>query len=196
MNCPHYNSDNTSSRSRLTKLGYKTFYCKNCLKSFNERTGTPFNRLKAKTETIFQLVFWRLRYKLSLRDLSEMTIAQGFELSHETIHNWESEFAPLIAAQLKAKRKGKVGKSWRVDETKIKIKGEWYYLYRSVDGLGNLVDLRLSKVRDLEATEAFFKQAVGTTGRKPEKVTTDGEVSYPKAIRKVLSENVEHRTNQ
>jgi transposase-like protein len=64
-----------------------------------------------------------------------------------------------------------------------------------VDGLGNLVDLRLFKVRDLEATEAFFKQAVATTGRKPEKVTTDGEVSYPKAIRKVLGEKVEHRTN-
>jgi len=83
-----------------------------------------------------------------------------------------------------------------VDETKLKIKGKWYYLYRAVDGLGNLVDLRLSKVRDLESTEAFFKQAVATTRRKPEKVTTDKEVSYPKVIRKVLGEKVEHRTNQ
>ncbi len=117
MNCPHCNSANTSARSRLTKLGYKTFYCKNCAKAFNERTGTPFNRLKAKTETVFQVVFWRLRYKLSLRDLSEMTITQNFELSHETIHNWETEFAPLIATELKTKRKGKSGKSWRVDVT-------------------------------------------------------------------------------
>jgi len=108
MNCPRCHSTNTSPRSRLTKLGYKTFYCKNCQKSFNERTRTPFNRLKAKTETIFQLVFWRLRYKLSLRDLSEMTIAQGIKLSHETIHNWETKFAQLVATELKAKRKGKM----------------------------------------------------------------------------------------
>lgn len=69
-----------------------------------------------------------------------------------------------------------------------------HYLYRAIDTEGKLVDIKLSRVRDLETTEAFFKQTVETVGHKPTQVTTDKEVSYPKAINKVLGRKVEHRT--
>lgn len=196
MNCPHCSSTKTTLRSRVTKQGYKTFHCKGCNRTFNERTNSPFNRLKAPTHLIFEVVLWRLRYKVSLRELCEMFLARGYELTHETIRSWQQHFGPLLAQQLKTKRKGQVTKKWHVDETLLKIKGVFYYVYRAIDNLGNLVDVRLSKVRDLEATEAFFKQAVQTVGHKPQQVTTDGEVSYPKAINKVLGHQVIHRVNQ
>lgn len=69
-------------------------------------------------------------------------------------------------------------------------------MYRAIDKRGNLIDVRLSKPRDLEAAEVFFKQAKETVGHKPEKITTDGHDSYPKAIRKTFGLNVEHRTNK
>ena len=76
------------------------------------------------------------------------------------------------------------------------MKKAWHYLYRAIDKTGHLVNSRLVKVRNLKNTSAFFKQAVAIVGHKPEKVTTDGEGSYPKAIRKVLGRKVEHRTNR
>jgi putative transposase len=80
---------------------------------------------------------------------------------------------------MKAKRKGKAGKKWHGNETYLKVKGHWWYLYWALDQFGNLVDVRLSKMRDLKAAEAFFKQSLQTGGHKPEKVTTDKHTSYP-----------------
>jgi putative transposase len=102
----------------------------------------------------------------------------------------------VFAEALKAKLKGKVGKKWHVDETYINVKGHWCYLYRAIDQFGNLVDVRLSKTRDLKAAEAFFQQSLQTVGYKPEKVTTDKHTAYPKAIRKTLGRKVKHRTSQ
>jgi putative transposase len=83
-----------------------------------------------------------------------------------------------------------------VDETYVKINGQWHYLYPAIDREGNLVDTMLSQTRDLAATTAFFKQAVETVGHKPERVTTDGNDANPRAIRRVLGRKVLHRTNQ
>ncbi len=125
-----------------------------------------------------------------------MFLGRGITFTHEAVREWEEKFAPLITDELKSGRRGKVGTRWRVDETMLKIGGEWHYLYRAIDTDGKLVDVRVSKVRDKAATEAFFKQAVATVGHKLKQVTTDKEVSYPKAIKKVLGRRVEHRTSQ
>lgn len=71
---------------------------------------------------------WRLRYKLSLRDLSEMFLVRGFEFTHEAVRNWEAKFAPfpLITKQLRARRKGKASRSWYIDETYVKVGGQWH----------------------------------------------------------------------
>jgi putative transposase len=97
---------------------------------------------------------------------------------------------------LHAKRRGQAGKSWCVDETYVKVKGVWQYLYRALDRDGNLVDTMLSKTRDLVAAKAFFKQAITTVCHKPDRVTTDKHAAYPRAIRRILGRKVWHRTNQ
>ena len=93
------------------------------------------------------------------------------------------------------KRTGKAGRSWYVDETYLKVNGTWCYLYRAIDRDGNLVDCRLSETRDMEGAKSFFTQAVQTIGHAPERVTTDGHDSYPRAIRETLGRDVVHRTN-
>jgi putative transposase len=87
---------------------------------------------------------YRLRYKLSLRDVAGMFLERGFACTHEAVRDWEARFAPLIADQWRMKRRGHVGSSWHVDETYMKVQGKWCDLYRAIDGDGNLVDSMLS----------------------------------------------------
>ena len=100
--------------------------------------------------------------------------------THEAVRDWEARFAPLIAEQLRTKRRGQAGTSWYVDETYVKVHGKWCYLYRAIDRDGNLVDSRLSERRDMDAAK---------------RVTTDGHDAYPRAIRETLGTDVVHRTN-
>jgi transposase-like protein len=125
-----------------------------------------------------------------------MFLVRGFEFTHEAVRDWEERFAPLITVQLRARRKGKVGQSWHVDETYIKVGGHWCYLYRAIDRDGNLIDSMLSERRDMEAAKRFFTQAREVVGHRPTKVTTDGHDSYPRAIRRVLGRKVVHRTSR
>jgi putative transposase len=196
MNCPYCVSTATKERTKNTSLGYRTFCCSDCRRTFNERTGTPFNFLEYPTDIVLLVVLWRLRYKLSLRDLAEMFLERGFEFTHEAVRDWEARFAPLMADQLRAKRRGQAGRSWYVDETYVNVKGKWCYLYRAIDRDGNLVDSMVSEKRDMEAAKRFFKQAVDVVGHAPERVTTDGHDSYPRAIRETLGSEVLHRTNR
>jgi transposase-like protein len=162
MNCPYCAATTTQKRAKKTKLGYLTFFCPKCKRNFNERTGSPFNYLEFPTDIVFLVVFWRLRYKLSLRDLAEMFLARGFLFTHETVRDWEERFAPLIADQLRTKRRGQAGISWYVDETYVKVHGKWCYLYRAIDQDGNLVDARLSEKRDMDAAKQFAQTSRGT----------------------------------
>jgi putative transposase len=98
--------------------------------------------------------------------------------THEAVREWEARFAPLLSAHLKAKRRGQAGTSSYVDETYMKVNGQWHYLYRAIDRDGNLVDTMLSPTRDLAAAKSFFKQAVATVGHKTNHVTTDKHPSY------------------
>jgi transposase-like protein len=182
--------------TRKTALGYRTFRCSACHQRFNERTGTPFNHLQFPTDIVLLVVLWRLRYKLSLRDLAEMFLVRGFAFTHEAVRDWEARFAPLITEPLRTKRKGKAGCSWFVDETYLRVGGKWCYLYRAIDRDGNLLDSMLSKTRDMAAAQKFFQQAKEVTGGTPERVTTDGHNSYPRAIRRMLGRKVLHRNSR
>ena len=84
----------------------------------------PFNFLEYPTDIVLLVVLWRLRYKLSLRDLAEMFLERGFEFTHEAVRDWETRFAPLMAEHLRAKRRGQAGCSWYVDEIYINVKGK------------------------------------------------------------------------
>jgi transposase-like protein len=196
MTCPTCASSKISQSTQTTALGYRTFRCSACQRRFNERTGTPFNNLQFPTDVVLLVVLWRLRYKLSLRDLAAMFLVRGFVFTHEAVRDWEARFAPFITQQLRARRKGQAGRSWYVDETYIKVAGQWHYLYRAIDRDGHLVDSMLSAKRDMAAAKQFFEQATEVTGCTPERVTTDGHDADPRAIRRVLGRKVVHRTNR
>ena len=123
MSCPHCSSATTREWAARTQLGDRIFHCLTCRRTFNERSSTPFNHLTFPTDIVLQVVLWRLRYKLSLRDLSEMFLERGFVFTHEAVREWEARFAPLLAEQLRAKRHGQAGRSWYVDETYVKVSG-------------------------------------------------------------------------
>ncbi len=196
MPCPHCATTATTEQPRRTALGYRTFRCRACRRIFNERTGTSFNHLQYPTDLVLLVVLWRLRYKLSLRDLAEMFLERGFVFSHEAVRDWEARYAPLLTARLRAKRRGQGGTKWHVDETYIKVNGQWCYLYRAIDREGNLVDARLSATRDMAAAQQSFRQALALAGDAPEQVTTDGHDAYPRAIREILGPGVRHRTSR
>ncbi len=123
MTCPHCGSKETSWRRRRSSLGYHTSVCRACRRIFNERTGTPFNDLQYPTDVVLLAVLWRLRHKLSFRDVAELLLQRGFEVTHETIRGWEFRFAPLLADQLRARRRGRAGESWYLDETYVRVSG-------------------------------------------------------------------------
>ena len=111
MSCPHCLSTSTSKRKHRTSLGYRTFRCRDGDRRFNERSGSPFNDLQFPTDIVFLAVLWRLRYKLGFRDVAELLLQRGFEVSYETIRVWEFRFAPLVSKNLRAKRRGIAGHS-------------------------------------------------------------------------------------
>jgi putative transposase len=126
--------------------------------------------------------------------VAELFLERGVEFTHEAVRDWEALFAPLIADQLRLKRHGQVGVSWNVDETYVKVQGKWCYLYRAIDRDGNLVDSMVSEKRNMDAAQRFFQQVLQTVDHAPERVTTDGHTSYPRAIREILGSDVVHRT--
>ena len=193
MTCPHCQSADTQKLAGATDLGYSRFRCHRCGRRFNERTGTPFNHLEFPTDIVFQVVVFRLLFKLSLRDLVRMFLMRGYEFSHEAVREWEERFAPLLAEHLRRKRKGKAGSRWYVDETYLKVKGKWCYLYRAIDREGNLVDSMLSSTRDMAAAQRFFRSTLSVVNKPPKQVTSDGHDSYPRAMREALGNEVEHR---
>ena len=127
MSCPHCAATAIVEQPRRTALGYRTFRCRRCRRSCNERTGTSFNHLHVPTDVVLMVVLWRLRYKRSLRDLTEMFMARGFVFSHEAVREWEERFSPLLTERLRAKRRGSAGINWHADETYIRVNGCWCY---------------------------------------------------------------------
>lgn len=109
---------------------------------------------------------------MSYRDIEELMLERGVEVDHSTLNRWVIHYAPLLENKFSKNYKRKVGNSWRMDETYIKVKGVWHYLYRAVDKDGDTVDFMLSKNRNLAAAKAFFDKAICTNGL-PEKVTID-----------------------
>ncbi len=196
MTCPHCQSSATTRRRHRTELGYRRFSCRNCRRRFNERTGSGFNHLQYPTDIVLLAVLWRLRYKLGFREVAELLLQRGYEVTHETIRGWEFRFAPLFADQLRARRRGRAGESWYIDETYVKVAGRWCYLYRAIDRDGQLIDSMLSEQRDKHAARRFLRRLVEVAGRKPLRVTTDHHPAYRKAIRWILGRKVVHRTNQ
>ncbi|MNT06389.1 Integrase core domain protein [compost metagenome] len=130
---------------------------------------------------ILQAVYFKLRFTLSYRDVEELMKIRGVIVDHATIQRWVYKFAPLLEAEMK-KRKGRVGESWRLDETYIKVKGIWCYLYRAVDKLGNTVDFLLTRKRQRMSAQSFLIKAISNNYR-PRVVNIDKSGSNTAAIK-------------
>ncbi|RAN73317.1 IS6 family transposase [Bacillus sp. SRB_331] len=133
-------------------------------------------------DIILLAVRWYLRYNLSFRDLVEMMKERGLFLAHTTIMRWVHQYGPEFDKRIRLHLK-QTNNSWRVDETYIKVKGQWMYLYRAVDSEGNTIDFYLSKSRNHKAAKRFFKKALRSFHvSKPRIITVDKNPAYPIAI--------------
>ena len=182
----------------MTAQGYRRFRCQDCGRQSNERSGRVLNRTSLPSGIIAFVVFCPLRHRLTLRDLSEILLLRGIEVSHEAVRDWETKLLPVMGDEPRKRRRGKwqgPGASWHVGETCLKVRGKWAHLYRAVDRDGNLIDAMLSGHRDMAAAKAFFRSAKAMTGFRPDRVTTDGHGSYPRAIRTTLGRTARHRTS-
>jgi transposase-like protein len=144
--------------------------------------GRHFDR-----EIIILCARWYLRFKLSFRDLVEMMAERGIGLAHTTIMRWIQRYVPEFEKRWN-RFACRAGRSWRVDETYVKIKGRWTYLYRAVDKAGKTVDFLLRARRDVAAAKAFFRRAFKSQGRLPQKITLDGYQASHRAAREFLEQ--------
>ena len=156
--------------------------------------GRHFDRL-----LITQAVRWYITYKLSYRDVCSLMAERGVTVVHTTVMRWVQRYVPVFEKQWK-KYARPTGSSWRVDETYIRVRGRWTYLYRAVDKQGQTVDFLLSEKRDIAAAKRFFIKAIGSD-EAPAKITLDGYQATHQAVAQlkaeaVLASTVEVRTSK
>ena len=175
----------------------------------------PFKWRHYEADIILLCVRWYLRYSLSYRDLEEMMRERGLHVDHTTIYRWVQHYAPELEKRCKPHLKATTD-SWRVDETYVKVKKVWMYLYRAVDAFGNTLEFLLSPRRDAEAAKGFFLKALHSsacsapgacpveeqveeptaladpnpTKPAPRVITVDKNAAYPKAFKDLKEEGV------
>jgi putative transposase len=135
-------------------------------------------------------VRWYIAYPISYRQLEEMMGERGVEVDHSTLNRWVLKYVPLLEKQFRA-RKRPVGASWRMDESYVKVKGAWKYLYRAVDKAGAIVDFLLTARRDRKAALRFSRKAIEHNGT-PEKITIDKRGANTVAIESL---NTDHKAS-
>ena len=147
-----------------------------------QRAKADFKGRHYEAALIVQAVSWYLRYPLSYRDIEELFLERGLVVDHSTLNRWVLAYAPLIEKRLRQFRKPHCG-SVRIDETYIKVRGEWRYLYRAIDKHGNPVDFLLTAHRNLDAAKRFFRKMLDDQPLlAPDRIGTDGASTYPPAI--------------
>ena len=135
-----------------------------------------------EAEIIILCVRRYLRYALSLRNLKEIMAERNIQVDHVTIWRWIQRFAPEL--NRRCRRELRItNRSWRVDETYLRVAGKWAYLYRAVDSAGDTIDFLLSPKRDTNAAKRFFQRALRSPNHpRPRVINVDGNRSYPKVI--------------
>jgi transposase, IS6 family len=135
-------------------------------------------------------VRWYLRYSLSLRDVEELLAERGLAADHTTIWRWVQRYGPELERRLRRHLKP-TNKSWRIDETYIRVKGRWYYLYRAIDSTGATIDFLLSALRDATAAYRLFRRALSDPSHpQPRVINTDRARLYGAAIAGAKAEGI------
>jgi transposase-like protein len=142
----------------------------------------PFKWCHFQSDSILLCVRWYLRYSLSYRDLEEMMVERGLHVDHTMIYRWVQHYAPELERRCRPQLK-MTWDSWRVDETYIKVKKQWVYLYRAVDSQGNTLDFFFSPTRDAQAATCFLlKTLAASHTNEPRVINVDKNAAYPKAF--------------
>src|SRR5574343_1059949 len=144
-------------------------------------------RLHFPLEVRLVCVRWYAAYPLSLRNLEEMMAERGVAVDHATVHRWALKILPVLAGVFR-RRKRAVGASWRMDETYILVGGQWKYLYRAVDRMGQPVDFLLTARRAEAAARRFFEKAINLHDA-PEKITIDKSGANTAAVRGLMADS-------
>jgi transposase, IS6 family len=141
-----------------------------------------------ESEIILLTIRWYLKYSLSYRNLVEMMEERGLHMAHTTIMRWVHQFGPELDKRIRPYLKP-TNDSFRTDETYVKVKGQWKYLYRAVDSSGNTIDFMLSENRDIHAAKRFFKKAIASPhNQSPRVITVDKNPAYPTAVQQLKDE--------
>jgi transposase, IS6 family len=149
---------------------------------------SPFKWRHFEAEIILLCLRWYLRYALSYRDLEELMLERGISVDHTTIYRWVQRYAPELEKRCRPHLKA-TNDSWRVDETYVKIKGAWMYLYRAVDSQGDTLEFLLSPTRDAQAAKRFLSKTLTASHTvTPRVITVDKNPAYPKALSELKAE--------
>jgi putative transposase len=146
----------------------------------SEAEGGVFRGRHFDQSVILLCVRWYLAYNLSLRNVEEMMAERGISVDHATIHRWVVRYSPELLERFNQRKRAVTGK-WHVDETYIKVRGRWWYLYRAIDSQGDTVEFWFSERRNLTAAKRFLSKALKRHGR-PERIVIDGSQTNREAI--------------
>ena len=154
---------------------------------------TIFKWRQTEPAVILCAVRWYLRYSLSLRDVEELLLERSLAADHTTVWRWVQRYGPELELRILRHLKA-TNKSWRVDETYIKVKGRWCYLYRAIDSAGATIDFRLSAFRDADAAKRLFRKALSDQSHpQPRVINTDLAPIYTAAIPAIKKERTLRR---
>lgn len=150
----------------------------------------PFKWKQAEGKIILWAVRWYCRYAISYNDLKEMAAERGLLTERSTLFRWVQEYAPELNSRIRPYLR-KVSNSWKLDETYLKIKGKWQYLYRAIDKNGQTLDWMLSSHRNKKAAKKFFKKLLGNKqATQPRVINVDKNPSFPPAHNELQAEGV------
>jgi transposase, IS6 family len=153
-----------------------------------QKNKNPFKGRQFTAEIILWAVRWYLQFPISYRDLESMLSDRGVQVDHTTLFRWIQAYAPELDKRTRPHLRMTNG-SWRVDETYIRVKGEWVYLYRAVDVAGQTIDFLLSPKRDAGSARCFFRKALGQPHTvNPRTITVDKNAAYPIATKAMKRE--------
>ena len=156
----------------------------------SNQSQPPFKWHHFQADIILLCVRWYSRYSLSYGDLEEMMLEHGLHVDHTTMYRWVQSYVPKLEKRCRSHLKT-TNNSWRVDETYIKVKKQWVYLYRAVDLEGNTLDFFFSPTRDAHAAKHFFlKMLAASHTSTPRMITVDKNAAYPKAFSDLKAEEL------
>lgn len=150
----------------------------------------PFKWKQFKGEIILWLVRWYCRYALSYNDLKEIASERNLSIERSTICRWVHEYAPELEKRVKTHLK-KTNDSWKLDETYIKVKGKWHYLYRAIDKCGHTLDWMLSRYRNKKVAKRFFKKTLANQHVVcPRVINVDKSPTFLPALSELQAEGI------